>query len=76
MTMEEFKWLAQFGLGAVMAGAMFWAYRADRKASEDRYALLANEFREIVQENTKVITKLSDALSGARGASWNPSGRH
>ena len=66
--MEQFKWLAQYGIGAVMAGVMFVIYRADRRASEDRYAELASEFRSIVQENTVAITKLTDALAHERQA--------
>jgi hypothetical protein len=60
--MEELKFFAQFGVGAVAAVMLFMIYRADRKASEDRFADLTKEFRTIVQDNTAAITKLTDAL--------------
>jgi len=63
--MPEVQWLAQFGLGAVMAGMMFIFYQRDRKASEDRYAALATEFRTIVQDNTKALVTLTDAMREA-----------
>ena len=68
MDLEGLKWLAQFGLGAVMAGVMFVIYRADRRSSEARFGALANEFRTIVQDNTAAITKLTDALEHERSA--------
>ena len=63
----------QFGFSAVAAVMMFLIYRADRKSaeerfesmrkvSEERFAALATEFREIVMENTSAYTKLSGAI--------------
>ncbi len=67
--MSEIQWLSQFGLGAIFAGVMILIYRSDRKASEERLAALARdfkdlaaEFRETVKGNTAAITTLSEAI--------------
>jgi hypothetical protein len=53
---EELKFLSSLGVGGILAGMLFLAYRADRKSSEERYERLALEFREMVTENTRAIT--------------------
>ena len=61
------------GIGGAMASLVFFFYRQDRKASEDRYAAdrktseeryaaLAIDFRQIVQENTQAVTGLKDMI--------------
>lgn len=51
--------------GVGLAGIMFWFYREDRKraeeklaASEARLATFTNEFRTIVENNTRAITEI------------------
>jgi hypothetical protein len=59
-------WFASLGVGGVLAGGMFLYYRSDRKESarqarrdaeqaDRRYAELAQNFRTLVQENTRAI---------------------
>jgi hypothetical protein len=66
---DDLKFWANFGLGAVFAVAVSLAYRIDRKASEERFADLAREFRTIVRDNTEALTKLTDALGLRSGTS-------
>ena len=54
--MEEIKWLAQLGVGGVLAGIMIAIYRKDRKDSEKTLARFASEFSVIVKENTRAIS--------------------
>jgi len=58
----DYQWLASLGVGGVLAGGMFVAYRNDRKASEDRLAEFTKDFRTIVQDNTKAMTSLIDVI--------------
>lgn len=58
MTGQDLQWFASLGVGGVLAGFMFTVYRADRKASEERYEKLALEFRKLVQENTAAFRDL------------------
>lgn len=53
---------ASLGVGGVLAGGMFYFYRQDRKGSEEKLSELSKDFRGIVQENTKAITKLCTFL--------------
>ena len=59
---DEIRLLAQFGLGGVLAGLMFYFYRRDRQDSEKRYERLAVGFRQIVEDNTAALTSLKDYL--------------
>ena len=61
--MEEIvKNLAQFGVGGVLAGVMFWFYRQDRERSERQFTELGLNFRTIVEKNTEAIAGLKSAL--------------
>lgn len=68
MDIEALKWVAQFGMGGVVAAVALLFYSRDRKASEERYAALAQEFRTIVRDNTAALTRLTDALDHERSA--------
>ena len=54
-------------VGGVLAGTVFYFYRMDRRTSEDRYAKLGDDFRQIVQENTAAITALRETLAQGPG---------
>lgn len=56
--MNEIQWFASLGVGGILAGMMFCFYRKDHRALE----ALTADFREIVQENTKAITRLCELL--------------
>lgn len=60
--MEELRFLASLGVGGILAGFIFWAYRADRNNSESRMVSMATDFRSIVVENTAALTKLIEYL--------------
>jgi len=58
------------GASAGVAGLVLYFWRLDRqvrdaaqKASDDRYSALATDFRSIVQDNTKAMQQLADAIS-------------
>lgn len=51
-----------WGPVGTLAALMFYFYRQDRKASEEKYNELARNFRGIVEENTKAITMLTAAI--------------
>lgn len=61
--MEELKLLIQyganFGIGGILAGIMFYFYRQDRQKSE----ALAQNFKEIITNNTQAMTKLESAIT-------------
>jgi hypothetical protein len=65
---ESLKVLAQFGVGGVLAGILFWFYRQDRKDAEQKYGALALDFRSIVEANTRAITKLSTLIDDSRAS--------
>lgn len=67
--------LAKHGLGAALAGLMFYVYRQDRKASEDSLKVLGAEFREIVEANTAALTRLCTLLDRSQPESRRPAGR-
>lgn len=61
--------LASLGLGGAAAAAILYAWRQDRtdraeerKADQDRYNALAEDFRSIVQMNTAAFTQLTGAI--------------
>lgn len=58
----DYQWLASLGVGGVLAGGMFMAYRSDRKSSEERLEKYAETFMTIVQDNTKAMTSLVDVI--------------
>jgi len=62
-TVPDLSPFAGLGVGGILAGVMFYFYRQDRKHSEERFAALGSEFREIVQANTAAIVSLKDALN-------------
>ena len=62
--MEELQYLSNLGLGAVFGGVIFLIYRADRKHSEERYRRLASDFKEVIEQNTKAMTRLAERLGG------------
>ncbi|MBM4043014.1 MAG: hypothetical protein FJ290_31380 [Planctomycetes bacterium] len=49
-----------------LAGLLFYFYRTDRKHSEERYAELAKDFRELIQHNTAALVGLKDSLNGRK----------
>lgn len=66
--------LATLGVGGLIAAGVIAAWRQERKESQeryatlakesqDRYAALAEDFRLIVQDNTKAITALAERLA-------------
>ncbi len=55
----ELQPLATLGVGGAIASLVLVFYRWDRKASEDRYAVLALDFRKVITENTAAMTKLT-----------------
>lgn len=69
---DVFPW-ASLGVGGIMAGIIFFYYRADRKQveltltealrkSDERWQSLAADFRTIIQDNTRAITSLEAAM--------------
>lgn len=61
--------LPTLGVGGILALFMFHFYRSDcrrwldrDKELIDRFELLASDFKAVVQENTKVITILSERI--------------
>lgn len=74
-TFPSIQWFASLGVGGVLAGGMFLAYQSaekkravERKEQEKRYADLALNFRQIVQENTKAIIELKEVMMWKRAA--------
>lgn len=67
--MDEMKFLWQLGVGGAIAAVVLWMYRADRKASEERYVALATDFRAIIQDNTRALTQLTLTLNESRWGS-------
>lgn len=61
--LSELQWFSSLGVGGVLGGLALVFYRQDRKASEKRYSTLSEGFREIVQENTKAITLLTNTMT-------------
>ena len=66
--------LIPLGVGGGIAALVIGMWRQDRKESQDRYASLAKEsnerasaiaaeFRQIVQDNTKALTVLSESIT-------------
>lgn len=70
MDFNNFQWVAQFGVSAVLAFIMFHFYRQDRKASEEKFHTLAADFRSIVQENTKAVSGLKQYLENGKSHVW------
>jgi len=63
---EIVKNLAQFGVGGVLAGIMFFFYRQDRQASEKQFQELGLNFRTIIEKNTEAVTSLRAAIESPR----------
>jgi hypothetical protein len=55
------NWSA-LGIGGVLAGVMFYFYRIDRQASEQRLGAIISDFRSIIEANTKAMTALERAV--------------
>ena len=53
---------ASLGVGGVLAGMMFFFYRQDRKASEERHERLTLDHRSMIQENTQAMTRLCETI--------------
>lgn len=51
--------LSSLGVGGALAALIFWYYREDRKRSEDRISELGRDFKQTVEGNTAVMTKLT-----------------
>lgn len=54
--------IASLGVGGALALIMFWFYRLDRKASEERFTEISKDFRAIVQENTAAMVRLGEVI--------------
>lgn len=54
------------GIGGVLATVMFYFYRLDRKSSEDRLNGIIQDFRSIIEANTKAMTSLEKAIEERR----------
>lgn len=50
------------GIGGVLAGVMFYFYRADRQVSEKRIADIQQSYREVITENTAALTALKTVI--------------
>lgn len=57
---SQLQWLAQFGLGAVFAGVMFYFYRQDRKDSERRHEIMQERMLASRKESDERYAKLVD----------------
>lgn len=73
-----YPWIS-LGMGGAIAALVISLWRQERKESQDRYAalaeesmkryaLMAGEFRTIVQDNTKALTELGDKLGNQEQA--------
>jgi len=63
-------WNGALGGGGVgLAGIMFYFYRQDRKAAEESMLRMGNEFRGIVEANTRAITTLTTVIERSDGDS-------
>jgi hypothetical protein len=69
MDSEMMKWLVQLGVGGVIAGLMFWAYRKDVKQFTELWRMQAElNFRQtdammaLVRETTIAITRNTEVL--------------
>jgi len=70
--------VSSLGVGALLGLVIFWMYRQDRKASEDRLredrrfmedrlTSLLNNYYEAFENNTKALTELIVLLSRLNG---------
>jgi len=70
--------VSSLGVGALLGLVIFWMYRQDRKASEDRLredrrfmedrlTSLLNNYYEAFENNTKALTELIVLLSKMNG---------
>ncbi len=55
--------LPSLGVGGAMAMMVFWFYRVDRKESEARVLKITENFLQVIQDNTKAMTSVVDAIS-------------
>jgi len=62
----DFQLISGLGIGGILAFVVMRYYREDRRASEDRYAALATDFRKTVVENTAAITQNTGAITNLR----------
>jgi len=71
---SDYQWIPSLGIGGILAGGMFLAYRQDRKASEARLSESAEasearlsevtkNFMTIVKDNTTAMTSLVTIIS-------------
>jgi hypothetical protein len=56
------KTLGGMGVGGVLAGIILTFYRQDRTASENKFAQLGHDFREIVTNNTEALTAVKTLI--------------
>lgn len=71
MTVEEMKWFATLGVGGVLAGVMFFFYRADRQSNEQAMkqmvltqGAVSAELLEVVKQNTRAVQSLVETIRG------------
>ncbi len=50
------------GIGGLIAALMFYFYRKDSLENMNRFEGLAKDFKEVIKDNTAVITKLTERL--------------
>jgi hypothetical protein len=65
---DSFPSLPIVGIGGGVGALIFFYYRQDRKESERRYAELSRDFRKIVEDNTRALTSLQEAITSDNAA--------
>ncbi len=55
--------LPSLGVGGMLAGIMFFFYRTDRQASEQRLSKITENFLQVIQDNTKAMTSVVDVIN-------------
>jgi hypothetical protein len=58
--------LTTLGVGGVLAGFMFWWYRQDRKASEERYEKLVNKQDATAAKQADAMVETAKAITGLK----------
>lgn len=59
--------LCSLGVGAALAGVIFFMYRIDRKATEERMDKLFKQTLDNIKENTQATQNMNDLLKNING---------
>ncbi len=62
---EFLKWIATLGVGGVLAGFMFLAYRKDIRQYTDLWKFTSDQLMLVIKENTASNTRLISMLESA-----------